>query len=63
MKSITRSKTNRKVAGVIGGLANYTKMDSTILRVLFIILLFVTGFFPLLIAYGLLVFVLPNEGE
>ncbi|MCA0150607.1 PspC domain-containing protein [Rossellomorea vietnamensis] len=62
-KRLARSRSDRKLAGVIGGLARYVGIDSTILRVIFIILLIPTGFFPLAVVYGLLAFVLPHEEE
>ncbi|WP_201714072.1 PspC domain-containing protein [Rossellomorea arthrocnemi] len=62
-KQLARSRSNRKLAGVIGGLARYMGIDATILRVIFIILLIPTGFFPLVVIYGLLAFVLPHEEE
>ncbi|RLQ96704.1 PspC domain-containing protein [Falsibacillus albus] len=63
MKKLARSRSNRKIAGVLGGISNSIGIDANILRVLFIILLFPTGVFPLLITYGLLLFVLPNEED
>ncbi|MGD6832367.1 PspC domain-containing protein [Sutcliffiella halmapala] len=64
MKKLIRSKYDRKLAGVLGGLANYMGMDATLLRVIFVIALFPTGFVPLLITYFVLVFLMPNdEGE
>ncbi|MCR8847824.1 PspC domain-containing protein [Rossellomorea sp. SC111] len=62
-KRLARSRSDRKLAGVIGGLSRYAGIDSTILRVIFIILLIPTGFFPLAVVYGLLAFVLPHEEE
>jgi phage shock protein C len=62
-KQLARSRSNRKLSGVIGGLSRYVGIDATILRVIFIILLIPTGFFPLVIVYGLLAFVLPHEEE
>ena len=62
-KQLARSRSDRKLAGVIGGLSRYVGIDATILRVIFIILLIPTGFFPLAVVYGLLAFVLPHEEE
>ncbi|MCC5802095.1 PspC domain-containing protein [Rossellomorea vietnamensis] len=62
-KRLARSRSDRKLAGVIGGLSRYVGIDSTILRVIFIILLIPTGFFPLAVVYGLLAFVLPHGEE
>ncbi|MCA1065146.1 PspC domain-containing protein [Rossellomorea sp. AcN35-11] len=62
-KQLARARSDRKLSGVIGGLSRYVGVDSTILRVIFIILLIPTGFFPLIVVYGLLAFVLPHEEE
>jgi phage shock protein PspC (stress-responsive transcriptional regulator) len=35
-----RSATNRKIAGVCAGLARYTNMDATVMRILWLLLLF-----------------------
>lgn len=37
-KKLTRSYSDRKIAGVCGGIAEYFNMDSTIVRILFILL-------------------------
>ncbi|PAE25658.1 MULTISPECIES: PspC domain-containing protein [Bacillaceae] len=61
MNKLIRSRSNRKLAGVLGGLSKSIGIDATILRVIFIVLLFTTGVFPMALVYALLVFVLPNE--
>lgn len=61
MNKLIRSRSNRKLAGVLGGLSKTIGIDATILRVIFIVLLFTTGVFPMTLVYALLVFVLPNE--
>ncbi|URT70443.1 PspC domain-containing protein [Cytobacillus firmus] len=61
MNKLIRSRSNRKLAGVLGGLSKSIGIDATILRVIFIVLLFTTGVFPMTLVYALLVFVLPNE--
>ncbi|WML46014.1 PspC domain-containing protein [Neobacillus sp. PS3-40] len=61
MKKWMRSRTNRMLAGVIGGLSEVIGMDAKLLRIIFIILLMVTGFFPMGLLYILLVFIMPNE--
>jgi phage shock protein C len=42
-RKLYRSQTNRVVAGVCGGLADYFGVDVTIVRVLFIALAFIGG--------------------
>jgi phage shock protein C len=42
-RKLYRSKSNRQVAGVCGGLAEYFNLDPTLIRVLFIILAVLGG--------------------
>lgn len=42
-RKLTRSRTDRKIAGVCGGLAQYLNMDSTVIRIIFLILLLGVG--------------------
>jgi len=37
-RKLYRSKTNRQLAGVCGGLAEYFNLDVTLIRVLFVVL-------------------------
>jgi len=50
-KKVRLSKKDKVVTGLIGGLAEYFSIDSTLLRILTIIVAAVSGFFPLIIAY------------
>ena len=59
---LTRSLADRKVAGVCGGLANYLGLDSTVVRVAWAILTFVTGAILLgVVAYLVGWFIVPSE--
>jgi phage shock protein C len=42
-RKLYRSKTNRQVAGVCGGLAEYFSLDLTLIRVLFVLLAVLGG--------------------
>ena len=42
-RKLYRSKTNRQVAGVCGGLAEYFNLDATLIRVLFVLLAVLGG--------------------
>ena len=42
-RKLYRSKTNRQVAGVCGGLAEYFNLDTTLIRVLFVVLAVLGG--------------------
>lgn len=59
-KRLVRPKKGRVVAGVCLGLANYFNIDVTIVRIVWIILLFPGGL-PGLIPYILLWIVVPSE--
>jgi phage shock protein C len=42
-RKLYRSSTNRKLAGVCGGLAQYFNIDATLIRVLFVLLAVLGG--------------------
>jgi len=61
MKSrITRSSTNRMLAGVCGGLGEHFGVDSTWIRLAFIFLMPLTYFLPILV-YVVCVFSFPEK--
>ena len=62
MKKLYRSRTNRKLSGVLGGLAEYSGIDATLLRVLFLVGLFL-GAGTLALVYLIWIFVVPNEED
>lgn len=57
---LTRSVYDRKISGVCGGIGEYFKIDSTIVRLLWIIGTLATGGFGLL-AYIILIIALPES--
>ena len=50
-KRLYRSKVDRIIAGVCGGFAEYFYIDPTIIRVLWLVLMFVSGFWAGLLIY------------
>ena len=62
-KKLLRSKTNRVFAGVCGGLAEYANIDPTVTRLLTVILIILTGFFPGVFLYIIGIFVIPDHVE
>jgi phage shock protein C len=42
-RKLYRSRTNRQVAGVCGGLAQYFNVDATLIRILFVVLAVLGG--------------------
>jgi phage shock protein PspC (stress-responsive transcriptional regulator) len=53
----------RVFAGVISGVAEYWAVDVTMLRIVFVLFVLSTGFFPGVFAYILAIFFIPSEGE
>lgn len=60
MKKLTKSSTDRQIAGVCGGIAEYFGIDSTLVRVGYLIFTFFGVGSPLLL-YFLLAFIIPEE--
>lgn len=60
-KRLYRSRTDRQLAGVCGGIADYLAVDPTIVRVLWVILSLAGG--PGLLLYIVLALVVPEEPE
>jgi phage shock protein C len=58
-RKLYRSRTDRKLAGVCGGLAQYFNTDATLIRVLFVVLALLGG--PGLVIYLVLWIVVPEE--
>ncbi len=63
MKQLYRSETNRVWKGVLGGFGEYFDIDPTLLRVLFVVFVLATGFFPGVIAYIIATFLMPVKSE
>ena len=59
-KRLTRSRTDKKFLGVCGGLAEYLNLDSTLVRIAFVIGV-ISSAGPLIIAYFGLAFAMPKE--
>lgn len=62
-RQLRRSRTNRQIAGVVGGLAEYFNMDPTLLRVLYVVGSIVSAAFPGILVYILLWIVIPESPE
>jgi phage shock protein C len=61
-KKLMRSRVDRKIAGVCGGMAEYFDVDPTLVRVLWLIITLFTGGLGL-IAYILAWIIIPEEPE
>ena len=58
-KTLRRSRTDKMVAGICGGLGKYFGLDSTILRLVFVLLMIFAG--TGLLAYLIIWLVIPYE--
>ena len=45
-KPLHRSRSNRMIAGVVGGLAEYWSLDPTLARVIFVVVSILSAAFP-----------------
>ena len=58
-RRLTRSNREKMIAGVCGGLAEYLDMDPTVVRVLYVLVSILSAAFPGIIAYIILMFLMP----
>jgi phage shock protein C len=61
IKRLYLSDTDKKLAGVCGGLAEYFETDSTLIRLGWIALTVFTGIFPGIIGYIVAAIVMPSR--
>ncbi|MBQ2973218.1 MAG: PspC domain-containing protein [Clostridia bacterium] len=62
MKKLYRSKTDKKLLGVLGGFAKYFNVDATVLRIIYVLLsIFVLGC-PIII-YLVAALIIPEEPD
>ncbi len=60
-KKIYRSNSDKMLAGVCGGLAEYFEADATALRLLWALIVVFTGFFPGAIVYVIAAVIMPSK--
>ncbi len=60
-KKLYRSQSNKVIAGVCAGLANYLGIDPTVARILFVLVSFFSAAFPGILVYVILWAVMPSE--
>lgn len=61
MKKLYKSETDQVITGIIGGLGEYFSIDPTIIRIVFVVIVLVSGIFPGVIAYILAYFIIPER--
>lgn len=61
-KKLRRSATNRIISGVLGGISEYFSWNSTLVRILYVVLAFTPGVNAVaIIAYIIMMFTIPGE--
>lgn len=61
-KKLTRSD-DRMIAGVCGGIAEYFEFDATLVRIAYVLISMVSAAFPGLLAYLILILIMPNAEQ
>ena len=62
-RKLRRSRRDRQIAGVVGGLAEYFGVDPTLLRVAYVVGSIVSAAFPGILVYLLLWLLIPEAEE
>ncbi len=60
-KRLTRSRNERMIAGVCGGIAEYFDIDPTLVRIGYVLLSIVSAAFPGVLLYFLLAVIMPQD--
>ncbi|MCA9735251.1 MAG: PspC domain-containing protein [Deferribacteres bacterium] len=60
-KKLVRSTTERKIAGVCGGLAEYFNVDVSFVRIGYIVFAFASAFFVAIILYIVMIIAIPED--
>ena len=60
-KKLYRSSTDKMLAGVCGGMGEYSGIDSTIIRLIWVAVILFSGFFPGIVAYIVAALVIPEK--
>ena len=61
MKKLYRSRRDRIICGVIGGVGEYFEIDPTLLRLVWLVIVIFSGVVPGLIVYILACFIVPRH--
>jgi phage shock protein C len=60
-RRLYRSRSDKKVAGVLGGFAEFFGLDPSFIRILYVIATALTMFVPLIFLYIVMAFVIPQK--
>jgi len=60
-RKLKRSTSNKMLAGVCGGIAEYFNLDPTLVRIAYVLISLLSTGFPGLLVYGILAIVMPDS--
>lgn len=63
MKKLYKSKTNKKICGVCGGIAEYLNIDPTVVRLVYLLLTFCSAAFPGILVYIIAAIIMSEEPD
>jgi phage shock protein C len=63
MKRLVLSQTDKKISGLCGGIAKYVEVDSTVVRLIVLTVIIMSGVLPGVLLYAVAVAITPKEGE
>lgn len=62
-KKLYRSRRNRKISGICGGLGEFFNVDPTFIRILLVVLLFISFIVPVCVSYLIGHFIIPETPD
>lgn len=62
-KKLHRSRSDKVLTGLCGGLAEYLGVDSVIIRLIWLLIVVFTGFFPGVVVYIVASVLVPKNGH
>jgi len=60
-KRLYRSRKNKVFAGICGGVGEYFNIDPILIRLIWVLVVIFTGFFPGVLAYIIAIFIVPEK--
>ena len=61
MKRLYRSRTDKKIAGIFGGMGEVYNVDPTLLRLAAVFLMIATALLPLIVSYIVVWIIIPKD--
>ena len=62
-KRLYRSESDRMIAGVLGGLAGYLRIEPSLTRIGYVLMTVLTGFVPGVFLYLVMTLIIPPEPD